>query len=872
VTGSVSIVKKAGLFLRKHYVFLLSFFLPSVILEIAYACNFIYPFGNCDVLIIDLFHQYAPFISDLQDKLKSFSSLLYSWSGGLGASYLPQIAYYLASPFNLLTVLFPKEYLSEAILFLTLLKVGLAGACFAYYLKGVHGEENLSTVAFSLLYALSGFVLAYCWNIMWMDAIYLLPLVILGLVKIVRGERGIFYCLTLALAIISNFYMAFFICMFIALYYPVCLFQYCGIKPFGQIVRKTARFASFSLLAGGLSAFLLLPTFFALRLTSAADDVFPKTFKQFYDLFDYLTRHFTMASPAIREGMPNIYCGIIVLILVPVYFFLSSISTKEKLLNIAIIFVLIMSFDINMLNFIWHGFHYPNQLPHRFAFVYVFLILSISYKAYARINEISRRQIGAFCFTVLVLIVMTQKFTDISIQVYSLYAGMFFVILYAAALTMKKAAAKRVLIFLLVVIFEVTANTIVNVIEINMTEGYTLRNGYSSGEEVSQLREQISMLSRENREFFRMEVFPPKTANDPHLYNYRGLSIFSSTFPEKPVKMMDNFGYHTNGINSYKYEGSTVLLDSIFGIKYLINRSQNIEEVIYKEIDSTNEITVFENPYAISIGFWAPLSMKQYTSKWSNPFDGQNALMKHLVKIENVFSPLEMVQAQHSNLTFSSTSTRYYNFTRPNQDAKSTAKVRIFVKEDQQVYLYLDTSPNVIDNGFIMIGEKKIDFNASRSTLINPGFYRAGTVLELNLVFDESAPASGNFQLYAYSLNLPEFEKAMEILGKSAFEIESFDNTRIKGIIKSEENGLLIMTIPYDKGWHVKVDGREVETQAFDDGLLSIEISEGKHDVELWYVPEYFLIGLMVTLASILILVLAAIGNKIFKNKKAQCK
>jgi uncharacterized membrane protein YfhO len=184
--------------MKRNYVILFAFFLPVLILEIAYIANGIFPFGNRDILMVDLYHQYAPFISDLQDKLRSFSSPLYSWSGGLGTSYLPLYSYYLASPLNLITVLFPKDNLTEAVLVLTLLKVGLSGTCFSFYLKGVHGEKSLITVAFSMLYALSGYVLAFSWNIMWMDAIYFLPLIMLGLVKLIRDGNGLFYCIFLA--------------------------------------------------------------------------------------------------------------------------------------------------------------------------------------------------------------------------------------------------------------------------------------------------------------------------------------------------------------------------------------------------------------------------------------------------------------------------------------------------------------------------------------------------------------------------------------------------------------------------------------------------------------------------------------------------
>jgi uncharacterized membrane protein YfhO len=472
--------------------------------------NGIYPFGNRHMLIIDLYHQYAPFISGLQEKLRTFSSLLYSWSGGLGTSFLPLLAYYAASPLNLITVLFPKDWLTEVILLLTLVKVGLAGAFFAYYLKGVHKEKSLVTVAFSLMYALSAYVLVYSWDIMWLDTIYLLPLIMLGLVKIVRDDNGLFYCITLAIAFLSNFYMAFFLCLFTILYYPVCLFKFNRIRKSAKLLKKTFKFAGYSLLAVGLSSILLLPTYAALKLTSAAKDVFPQTLKNFFDLFDYITRHFTAASPSIRDGMPNIYCGIVVLILIPVYFLSKNICIKEKLLHLALILILIASFNINIPDFIWNGFHYPNQLSYRYSFVYIFLILSICYDGYKRIHEFSGKEIGLICISVIGLIMIAQKFDDLSLDYLTIYVSIIAIILYAIVFAVNRNNTiqpfYKALVLIIVVIAEVTTNTIITDNIINSKEGYLKRDGYSSGKKVDQLRTFISNIAKEDKSFYRMEV------------------------------------------------------------------------------------------------------------------------------------------------------------------------------------------------------------------------------------------------------------------------------------------------------------------------------------------------------------------------------
>ncbi len=872
----IQFAKMFGRFTWKRRMILLSFFLPVIILGIAYACRGIFPFGKWDVLIIDLYHQYAPFISDLRDKITTLSSPLYSWTGGLGTSYLPQFAYYVSSPLNFIAVLFPKSYLTEAILVLILLKAGLAGACFNYYLKGVYREQGAAAVGFSLFYALSSYVLAYAWNIMWMDVVYLLPMVVLGIVRLIRDGRGIFFCMALALMLISNFYLAFFACFFIALYFPVCLFKYISIKNPGLVFKKCGQFAFFSLLSAGISAGLLLPVYFALKLTSAAGDAMPSTMKYFFDIFDFISRHFILAPFNIREGMPNLYCGIAVLILVPVYFFSRSIPLREKLAHMVLIFILIISFNMNILDFIWNGFHYPNQLPYRYSFVYIFLILSICYPAFKSLKEFSGKQIGAISSVIIVLIILSQKLDKNPPEHLALYMSIAFVIVYAGVLTLNRCSSIKpktlALAFLLVVIAEVSSSTIMTIWEVDKAESYAGRNGYTSGKEVENIRREIEKISISDRDFYRMEIIPPKTTNDPCLYNYRGLSIFSSTFPEKPVKMMQNLGYHSNGINSYKYEASTAVLDSIFGIKYLVHRSEKHDELIYKKIASADEITVFKNPYALSLGFLVPGELGKWSSRGANPFDVQSSLINNITGIENIFIPLNQKQGYNTNLELKSTMTQYYRYKRPNEDAKSTARIKIEVNRDRQVYLYLDVNSRIFSSGIVKAGNKEINFNATRSTIINPGFIKAGTNVEVRLVFKEDAPESGSFELYSSGLDLAAFEEAIFLMKEKSLNIESFSNTRIIGNIEAENSGLMVITVPYDRGWQVMVDNRQVETMPIDDGLLSFELPEGAHRIELRFVPDKFVLGLIISLVSIMLLIFISVFSKYRKRKAAYNK
>lgn len=872
--------KKTSVFVKireiiyRQRILLLAFLLPPFIMGIAYMLRGIFPVTGRDILIVDLYHQYAPFISDLQDKLKSFSSLLYSWTSGLGTSYLPLVAYYVASPINLLTVFFPKEYLTEAILFLVLVKVGLAGGFFAIYLRGVYKEKNLAMVGFSLLYALSGFVMAYSWNIMWLDAIYLLPLIMLGLVKLIRDGKFALYCIALALALISNFYMAFFACIFTLFYFPVCLFQYQSDSKTSVLLKKTALFGGASLLGGGISAIIVLPTYFALQLSSAAGDKIPGVITQYYDLIDYISRHFTLTEPTIRDGMPNLYCGIIVLILIPVYFFSKSIRLREKLLHGMLLLFLILSFNTNVLNFLWHGQHFPNQLPYRFSFVYIFFILSMCYQGFKKLNEFTGKQIGAICTSVLFFILLWQKIGDSAMQFYTFYASIVFIIVYAAAMTYGKTRDKikpehLVMVVAFAIIAEITVGTIGGIWQTDGLEGYTTREGYSSGAEVQQIREAVESIETNDNSFFRMEVFPPRTTNDPVLYGYNGLSIFASTIPEKPVKLFENIGYHSNGINSYKYEGSDILMDSFFGIKYMIYRELAIDEGMYRQIQKTDEITVFENPYVLSPGIHSGPDIKEWESGWSMPFDAQNRLYAALSGIYDILVPLEQEHGDLTNMEFTSKSGyKYFAFTRPDEGDISVCKIKTYVETSRQVYMYIDPPVNDINGAYAFFDGKSVGFNGTRATMVNLGYVEAGTEIEVQLTFKENSPKSGSFDLYLYGLEKEKFEEAISIIKERSLIVESFSDTRISGTINAPEDGYMIMTIPYDKGWNVKVDGLEKETFALDNCLLSFEMAAGPHTVELEFIPDKFIPGAIITISSITVLAAAVIISIRKKNSR----
>lgn len=866
------LVTKTRQLYRENRKTMLAFAIPACILLIGFLIRGVYPVADRNVLTIDLFHQYAPFLAELQDKLRSGGSLFYSWSGGLGTNFYALFAYYLASPLNILIVLFPQTHLTEAILLLVIIKTGLAGATFFLFLRGVYREENFFMVGLGAFYALSAYALAYYWNIMWLDGIFLMPLILLGLVALVRDKRFLLYTLTLGLVIYSNYYIAFFVCLFTAFYFVMLLFQYRSLSRPGAFFSTIGRFAGFSALGAGLSAFIALPTYFSLQLTSAAGDIMPRTVTHYYELFDYIGQHFILSPPTIRDGMPNMYAGVVLLLLLPMYFLSRSVPLKMKFFHIGLIIFLILSFNINVLNFIWHGMHFPNQLPYRNSFVYIFLVLTMAYPALMSLREFKGKQIGLLALAGAVLVLLAQKLNAKTPELQTLYVTIAFLAVYAAVLTLDRirrmSRKDLALALLFVMIAELMVNTLMTLHRIDVTEVMSTRDGYMSGPQVAEIRDKLDdFAEQENGAFYRVEVLPPRTINDPFMYQYRGVSIFASTMQTKPVKLFENLGLHSNSINSYKYEASTLLLDALFGIKYIIRRSGNQQYQLMSLIEETDQIKVYHNPYALSLGYVGSMELRNWRSATGDPFNSQNRLVKALSGVDSVLLPLEKEAGNLANMTFSSTTGNYFSYQKTNAGQEAIARVRIKNEADQQIYLYFDISPNKADRGYVMLGEeRKIDFNAKRATVIDLGHVEAGTDIVFNMTFDAASSESGHFELFACALDQNALSQAVDVIRTNSLSVDTINDTYVRGYVDVREDGFFVLTMPYDTGWQVLVDHEPVEKDALDHGLIAFPVTQGKHVVELKYTPPWFVTGLLISLGALFILMVVCFLSRRLKK------
>lgn len=898
--------KRAYLSGRK--VILWSFLLPFLILALVYAAHQFYPIGNRTPLTIDLYHQYAPFLVELRDKLLTGQSLLYSWDGGLGNNFYALLAYYLSSPLNALLVFFPPAWVTEAVTTLTLLKIGASGATFAYMLREAFspwGQRTISAVRpmltrkasqtatdwavvlCSTFFALSGFMLTYSWDIMWLDAIALMPLVILGLHRMVRDGKFLLYTLALAGSLICNYYIALFVCIFTALYFPVCYFSMSPYlreaerNPLLHFFKTFGKFAGTSLLGAGISAFITLPTYLSLQLTSASTDQLPQQFLMRFSLFEFMGRHMINMPPSIRDGLPNVFTGVLTFMLIPLYIFAKHIRVREKALHLGLLFFLFLSFNSNVLDFLWHGMHYPNQLPYRYSFVYSFLVLIMCYRVLSQLRSFSARTIalaggGGILYAILAEVVLPDQ-----VDHESSYLTLAFLLIYLTILILYKTRhyllRKTALILAVVCVVELVLNTAVTIYTIDKNEHYTDRSGFN--DDIPAVRSLVSEQEREDPSFWRMEIVQQKTTNSPSLYGYRGFTIFSSTSYEHTARMMRSLGYHGNNINSYLYTSSTAFLDAMFGIKYILNKDREMNDPRLEFVRESEAGYLYRNVDALSIGFMAPNGIKSWNTEDRDPFRNQEAFLRAAGLDANLYTPLDLIPdfAKSTNAQ-PVTGSKDIGFTvsRSNTNDSMTFEFIVEAQAEQHYTLYFDpdgkSSVEVIVNE--QVGADGVNTNEyqkvtsiNEQEMVELGYREEGDKVRVIVTVPEDG--ANHVRYWGASTNEAVYEQAVASLKKNQLDVQSFRGDRIRGEITAERSGVLFFSIPFDPSWTLKVDGRPVELFAVGGGLMGAEVGAGTHSVDMKFRPPALAKGMILSIFSILVLLALLSFSKMRKRERA---
>ena len=871
---------------RKWNFTALAFLFPFVGMLMVMLISGYKPFGQYSMLYSDMYHQYYPFFVAFRRSLRTGQSLLYNWSIGMGIDYLGLISYYLASPLNLLSVLVPEKLLLSYFSLLMPIKLGLAGLFFALMLRKLYGKNDFSITVFGGLYALCAWALGYQWNVMWLDSFALLPLVVLGEIALLREKRFFLYTAALFFAVFSNYYVGFFVCVFVALVF-VC-YEICRFPGWKRAGLDLVRIALFSLLAIGMTAILELPALAALQTTQSSVNQFPKgfrmniatknTLKGLLDAMRQVAGNMGGGlEPNFKEGLPNLYCGVGTILLAWLFLMAKEVKLRDKVCCVTLLLFFMLSFIIRQLDYIWHGFHFPNMIPYRFSFLYSFVLLYMAYRGWllrrrfraAHILAAALLTAGVLCCSKDLLTTQGVDFLDgtLEIPVYILY-NLGFLIAFTGALlygtirlpvpenpTLEEIGdiryrQSRCRVYarrgvLAVAVIELTANLLAFGLYF---PGTSVRD-YPKGTEAAASMFRY-LKEREKEPFYRAETTHSQTLNDDALNGYNGISAFTSSANVRVTEFMKALGYGAkNTYNRYCFEESSPVANLFLDLKYMIERDgRDRTSSVFSEVHHYEKVYLLENTAYLPLGFLAEETLAELDfSGGDNAFFFQNALFSAATGLDaNVWTPIV-----GSGMTVLGNGTQVEESQVQGRvsygECETGAYVSYFFTADRPGFacIHLDLPKR---NDFVVAvnGVDVYRETISLPQMLAVGDLNPGDAVEVRVLCKKDE--TGSMTVTAALLDEDLFRWGYSILNASTLHLTSFRQTRVEGSIRCDRDGLLYTSVPQNGNWHLYVDGQEVEPTLVGDCMISVSLTQGEHSIVLKYRNRAFALGAAVTI------------------------
>ena len=852
----------------------LAFLIPFVGMLFVMAISGYEPFGQYSMLYSDMYHQYYPFFVEFRRALLRGEGLLYSWNVGMGMDYLGLISYYLASPLNLLSILVPEGLLLEFFSLLMPVKLGLASTFFALFLKTIFRKNDYSLSVFGGFYGLCAWALGFQWNIMWLDTFALLPLVVLGEISLLRDKKFILYTLTLFAAVFANYYIGFFVCIFVFLLFFV--YEICRFQGWKRFFADLGRIALFSILAIGMTAVLELPAFAALQTTQSSVNKFPTSFRlniaDHHTILGLLDAMGQVAGnmggaikPNFKEGLPNLYCGVGSIFLAFLYLQARDVKLRDKVCAVFLLLFFNVSFIIRQLDYIWHGFHFTNMIPYRFSFLYSFVVLYMAYRAWTLRHQFTPWQMilsGVLTAGVLSCSNDLMAMTEVEIfsvktelPVYIIYNGIF-LLLYTAAfacgavkrkpredateeekqLAWTACRIRRENARILAIAFT-GAELLATLTAFGLYFPGTSVKNYPKGTDAAASMIRYMHEREEDTLFYRAETTHSQTLNDGALNGYNGVSTFTSSANVKTTEFMKALGYGAkNTYNRYCYEESSPVANLFLGLKYMIERDgRERGSFAFTDLHHYKDVHLLKNNFYLPLGFLAQKELADVDFMVSNgSFSFQNDLFAAATGLTGeVWHRMEGEKSSiiGNGVTIDdSNGSGFCDYS--GATSGSTITYSYIAQRDGFCCIHLDL-PKRNDYHVILNGVELYKETISLPQMIAVGDVKAGDILDIRIACKDGE--NSTMTVTAAQLDEALFREGYERLSASTLELIAFENTFVEGIINCDRDGLLYTSVPQNGNWTVTVDGREAEVTLVGDCMIGVELSEGSHTVSLRY-------------------------------------
>jgi uncharacterized membrane protein YfhO len=634
--------------------------------------------------------------------------------------------------------------------------------------------------------------------------------------------------------------------------------------------------AVWTIVSIGLTAFLILPTYSALQNTFRAESAFPSSWRLINSFSDVFGNFIAFTPPTSREGLPNLYSGMISILLLPVFLLSEKVPLREKIAYLAVALFIVISANVNVLDYIWHGFSFTNMLPFRFSFLASFALITMAYRAYSLMEEDGFRpaDILSMAAIALVFLIMASRGQQENTHIlWSAILSAVYIIVFILSIILRTPKNNRAnnaartrnlnlvlkITLLAVVVAELSFTSFLGVQSVRTTD----RNAYPAQyEQVQHLLQERQM---PENDFFRTETVRRLTLNDSSLYGYDGISLFSSLTNVGITDFMIGLGLPGwDRANRFYYAETSPLTDAFLNIRYLINRHDNLVDdgTYWSTIAYIDGVALLENNFQLPFGFMVNSEIIGYASDSANPFNSQNDLFRRATGLEDdLFTIVDILHVGHENyhVVRRSSGSGHYSFTMAEDTVSGVFRWNYEIPADASIYAFvrIPGADNVrILRDYSVLHHIQTDHRHAQ--LFRAGNFEEGQIFSIEA---DSSVQRGNADVLVGIFNHELFLQGFERLSREPLVLTEFSDTRITGRITVLQPGALYTSIPHAGNWSAFVNGAETEIITIDGAMAAIRLEAGAHTIEFRHHNRSFTIGIVVSAASLAVFLISLTLN-----------
>lgn len=786
------------------------------VLSVIFFIKGYYPFGSQSIIWSDMHEQITAMYYHFYDSIYNSKSLFVDFNSGGAINFVGVLAYYILSPFTLIILFFPRELIDNAVSIIVALKILLSGLTCLYFISKTFNKiDDNYKIILSLLYAFSSYSLTLYIITPWIDIVYLFPMLLLGLKKLLDLKSSKLYIITLSISLICSFYITFIVLLFIIF----SSFLYLYIFKKENIKKAIFHLGVATIISILIASVILIPSFIQIFASQRAS----------INLAEIVNSKFGPLSDKIAYLF-----GSTILIVFSLLILLNFKKHKKFTIFLFLNLLLLgLPLIIEPINKMWHFGSYV-YFCYRYGFIIVlFLIIGAGYYL---TNLDSMKKYPIIVSKIIPLLLLIITFIVMFVIFYK-YRFRIFLAIDSLTFTRDKIALLSLFIVSLLIFITVLILFFTNKKESNFTiiflyiitisqilfNSYFYFNKYDSNYLNNQYNwmEEIYDINLLKDKYYVKETNRILISNYGMVSDIRTFSNFTSLVDKINYETMIKLGYDSYG-NDTEAIGGNLFTDIILAQKYIISDRKISDSYYHYVNDIDNYLYIYEFS---NLPFGFVINNNSSIKNAKNSMEASNIIYNSITNNDNIFD-IEKLDALENKYFISGKKRLYLDIDfNINNKRNNYNLFDIYVNGN----LLYQSVPNTNRNGTLYLGEF-----LDEEVEIKIVSLKENNIKDINLGI----------------LDLQKIDDFLNNYGKNV-DIE-FNHNKMIISTNGNNNDLLFLPITYLDNYKCSTH----EIFRVYDNFIGIKLHDGENIIEISFIPKGFIIGIIISFIGIVFFII----------------